>query len=54
MVNLQAQGNAVNIVARSGEYLGMVEPRIGLRMSRMMRAGNQYSAALVPRPARSR
>ncbi len=47
VVNLEAQGNAVNIVATSGEYLGMVTPRIGLRISRMMRAGNQYSAALV-------
>lgn len=47
VVNLEAQGNAVNVVATSGEYLGMVTPRIGLRMSRMMRAGNQYSAALV-------
>jgi tetratricopeptide (TPR) repeat protein len=47
LVDLQVQGNAVNVVTQAGEYIGMVEPRIGLRMARMMAAGNQYSAALV-------
>jgi hypothetical protein len=47
VVGLQVQGNAVNVVNAAGEYIGMVEPRLGLRMSRMMEAGNQYSAAIV-------
>ena len=47
VVNLQVQGNAVNVVSTSGEYIGMVAPRIGLRLSKMMRAGSVYSAALV-------
>ncbi len=47
LLNLEVQGNAVNVVSTSGEYIGMVEPRIGLRMSKMIAAGNQYSAALV-------
>ncbi|MBK6663382.1 MAG: hypothetical protein IPG47_11815 [Thermoflexaceae bacterium] len=47
LVDLQVQGNAVNVVNMSGEYIGMVEPRIGLRLSKMMEAGNQYSAALL-------
>ena len=47
LVDLQVQGNAVNIVTTAGEYIGMVEPRIGLRLAKMMSAGNQYSAALV-------
>lgn len=47
LLNLEVQGNAVNVVSTSGEYIGMVEPRIGLRMAKMMAAGNQYSAALV-------
>ena len=47
LVDLQAQGNAVNVVTTTGGYIGMIEPRIGLRMAKMMAAGNLYSAALV-------
>lgn len=47
LVELKVEGNAVNVVSREGEYIGMVEPRSGLRLSRMMTAGNQYSAAVV-------
>ncbi|MCC7089549.1 MAG: tetratricopeptide repeat protein [Chloroflexi bacterium] len=47
IVNLQVQGNAVNVLTVNGEYVGMVEPRIGLRLSKMMTAGNRYSAAMV-------
>jgi tetratricopeptide (TPR) repeat protein len=47
VVELRIQGNAVNVVNVSGDYVGMVEPRIGLRIAKMMAAGNQYSAALV-------
>lgn len=47
IVTLQVQGNAVNVLTVNGDYVGMVEPRIGLRLSKMMSAGNQYSAAMV-------
>jgi tetratricopeptide (TPR) repeat protein len=47
VVELRVQGNAVNVVTVSGDYVGMVEPRIGLRIAKMIAAGNQYSAALV-------
>ena len=47
LVDLKVEGNAVNIVTTGGEYIGMVEPRIGMRLAKMMEAGNQYSAALV-------
>ena len=47
LVDLEAQGNAVNVKTVAGEYVGMLEPRIGLRLSRMMTAGNQYAAAVV-------
>lgn len=47
IVTLQVQGNAVNVLTVNGDYVGMVEPRIGLRLSKMMTAGNQYSAAMV-------
>ncbi len=47
LVTLEVQGNAVNVLTVTGEYVGMVEPRIGLRLSKMMTAGNKYSAAMV-------
>ena len=47
LVELQVQGNAVNVLSVKGEYVGMIEPKIGLRLSKMMTAGNQYTAAMV-------
>ena len=47
VVELQAQGNAVNVLTVGGEYVGMLEPKVGLRLSKMMAAGNQYAAAMV-------
>lgn len=47
LVELQVQGKAVNVLTVSGDYVGMLEPRIGLRLSKMMVAGNQYTAAVV-------
>ncbi len=47
LVDLAVQGNAVNVLTVSGDYIGMVEPRIGLRLSKMMTGGNQYTAAMV-------
>ncbi|MCC7363468.1 MAG: hypothetical protein IT303_03780 [Dehalococcoidia bacterium] len=47
VVELEVQGNAVNITTTGGEYIGMVEPRVGLRLAKMMTAGNQYAAAIV-------
>jgi len=46
-VELEVRGNAVNAVTPGGVYLGMVEPRVGLRLARLMEGGNRYSAALV-------
>ncbi len=47
VVELRVEGNAVNAVDGHGEYVGMVEPRVGLRLSRLMAGGNRYSAAMV-------
>jgi tetratricopeptide (TPR) repeat protein len=47
LVELRAQGKAVNVHNIAGDYIGMVEPRIGLRLAKMMAAGNRYSAAMV-------
>lgn len=46
-VELEVRGNAINAVTPGGVYLGMVEPRVGLRLVRLMDGGNRYSAALV-------
>lgn len=46
-VELEVKGNAVNAVTPGGAYLGMVEPRVGLRLARLLGGGNRYSAALV-------
>jgi hypothetical protein len=47
MVELRVEGNAVNVHAVTGEYVGMVEPRIGLRLASLMNGGNTYTAAIV-------
>ena len=47
VVEMQVAGNAVNVVTLGGKYLGMVEPRIGLRLSKLIAGGNRYSAALI-------
>jgi tetratricopeptide (TPR) repeat protein len=47
VVELRVEGNAVNVHTLSGGYVGMLDPRLGLRLSRLIAAGNQYSAALI-------
>jgi tetratricopeptide (TPR) repeat protein len=47
VVAIDVQGNAVNVVTQDGEYIGMVEPRIALRLSKLAAGGNRYSAAMV-------
>ncbi|MCC6381105.1 MAG: tetratricopeptide repeat protein [Dehalococcoidia bacterium] len=47
LLDLEVQGNAVNVKSKVGGYVGMLEPRIGLRLAKMMTAGNQYTAAVV-------
>ena len=46
-LRLEARGDAVNALTPDGAYLGMIEPRTGLRLARLMAGGNRYSAALV-------
>lgn len=47
LVELRVSGNAVNVHNTKGDYVGMVEPRIGLRLSQLMSTGNEYAAAIV-------
>lgn len=46
-VLLQRQGNGLIINMPTGEYLGLVEPRLALRLTRLMDSGNQYAAAIA-------
>jgi hypothetical protein len=47
LVELQVQGKAVNVHTKAGVYVGMIEPRVGLRLASLMSGGNRYSAAMV-------
>lgn len=46
-VNLRRQDNVLVIENDKGEYLGQVEPKLGLRLLRLMEGGNRYEAALT-------
>jgi len=45
-LELEVKGNAVNVLS-GGHYVGMVEPKIGMRLSRLIAGGNEYSATVV-------
>jgi hypothetical protein len=47
IVNLKMSGKRLNVENEEGEYLGQVEARIGVRLSRLMDGGNRYSAAIA-------
>jgi len=46
-VDLQVRGQTLAAVTDSGEYLGEIEPRIGLRLIELMKGGNEYEAAII-------
>lgn len=46
-VHLQARGQTLVVASGSGEYLGEIEPRIGLRLIELMKGGNEYEAAII-------
>jgi len=45
-VFLRRQNNTLLIESSQGEYLGEVEPRLGMRLIKLMEGGNQYAAAI--------
>ncbi len=45
-VELEVKGNAINVLAQ-GAYLGMLDPKVGMRLSRLMKGGNEYEATVV-------
>jgi hypothetical protein len=46
-VELRRQGNGLMIETLKGDFLGMVEPRLALRLTRLMETGNEYAAAIA-------
>jgi tetratricopeptide (TPR) repeat protein len=46
-VHLEARGQHLIVVSQSGESLGEVEPRQGLRLIKLIRGGNRYDAAIL-------
>lgn len=47
IISLQAHGQTLAALNDSGEYLGAIEPKVGLRLAELMKGGNQYTAAII-------
>lgn len=47
VVRLVDRGTALAVETADGEEVGLVEPRIGIRLLRLMKGGNQYAAAVT-------
>ena len=46
-VHLRADGQRLIVESLDGEYVGEVEPRLGLRLTKLMEGGNEYAAAIA-------
>jgi hypothetical protein len=46
-VNLKLQGSNILVETPEGEVLGEIEPKLGLRLSRLIEGGNRYVAAVA-------
>ncbi len=46
-VALKLAGNRLTLETMGGEYLSDVEPKLAIRLSRLMSGGNQYAAAVA-------
>jgi tetratricopeptide (TPR) repeat protein len=46
-VHLRLRGQGFIIENKHGEYLGRVQPRIGVRLAKLMDGGNRYTAAIA-------
>jgi hypothetical protein len=46
-VHLEARGQSLTVESVDGEYIGEVDPRLGLRLIKLMQGGNRYTAAIV-------
>ena len=46
-VSLRLEHHALNVYADDGQYLGQIDPRLGHRLSRLIKGGNTYAAAVI-------
>ncbi|MFC1926308.1 tetratricopeptide repeat protein [Chloroflexota bacterium] len=46
-VNLKVNGQSLVVENIAGEYIGEVEPKLGLRLIKLMEDGNRYTAAIA-------
>ena len=46
-LTLRTEGNVLVVENTRGEYVGEVEPKLGLRLLNLMQGGNEYAAALT-------
>lgn len=46
-VALKPQGNRLTVETMSGEYMSDVEPKLALRLSKLIEGGNRYAAAVA-------
>ena len=46
-VKLEAREHVLVVENSSAEYLGQVEPKLGMRLIRLMKGGNRYDAAII-------
>ena len=45
-VYLKVEGTVLNVETGKGELIGTVEPKLGLRLTRLIQGGNRYAAAI--------
>lgn len=46
-VNLKPKGQGLTVESISGEYIGEVSQRLGLRLAKLIEGGNKYAAAIA-------
>jgi hypothetical protein len=46
-VHLEAKGQGLTVESVDGEYIGEVEPKLGLRLVKLMEGGNKYAGAVA-------
>ncbi|HEY48474.1 MAG TPA: tetratricopeptide repeat protein [Dehalococcoidia bacterium] len=46
-VSLESGGQSLMVVSVDGDYIGEVDPKLGLRLVKLIEGGNRYSAAIA-------
>lgn len=46
-VNLEPRVQSLTVISTEGEYIGEVEPKLGMRLVKLIEGGNRYSAAIA-------